>query len=400
MISSGFGSLRPASFRGVSFETDDHDKRGGRRLVKHEYPLRDEPYAEDLGRKARSWRVNAFYVHRRAVDVPKSRDELLEALEAAGPGTLLHPWLGEREVCVDDFSLHESNAEGGYCKFSIDFVEAGHNAEPKAETDTAAATAAAGQTVETAAVDMVMGAVAAIEETFAAVQNAFALVQEVIALPQTIVGNALAFVANGTATPTALVSAVFGLARMGFGLDAGSAFAALFPAHAAPNSAGGNLVGALPGTFATVVQSLASPGPSGSTTGIADSVVTANRLTATALVTAAAENFARTDFRAADDALAARDILVDALEAASEVAPDALYPPLCDLHAAVVVDASARAAKLPRIRRVSLPGTMPALAAAYRVHGDAGRDAEIITRNKIRHPGFVPGGTALEVLTR
>mgnify|MGYP000977712715 CR=1 FL=1 len=38
------------------------------------------------------------------------------------------------------------------------------------------------------------------------------------------------------------------------------------------------------------------------------------------------------------------------------------------------------------------PASVPALVAAHRLYGDAGRDAEIVGRNRIRHPGRVPGG--------
>ena len=48
--------------------------------------------------------------------------------------------------------------------------------------------------------------------------------------------------------------------------------------------------------------------------------------------------------------------------------------------------------------RVTPEATQPALVLAYGLYEDAGREAEIVTRNKVRHPGFVPGGQALEVL--
>jgi prophage DNA circulation protein len=42
--------------------------------------------------------------------------------------------------------------------------------------------------------------------------------------------------------------------------------------------------------------------------------------------------------------------------------------------------------------------TQPALVLAYSLYEDASRDADIIARNNVRHPGFVPGGRTLEVL--
>ena len=140
MVGISFSNLRPASFRSVAFEVESHTESGGRRLVQHEYPLRDTPYAEDLGRKAGSWQVEAFLVRSRLTDYAASRDELRKALTAQGPGTLIHPYLGELTVCVDGYTLKESTREGGYCTFSISFVEAGAVEEPHVTRDTATAT--------------------------------------------------------------------------------------------------------------------------------------------------------------------------------------------------------------------------------------------------------------------
>ena len=54
--------LLPASFRGARFFVATDTRQGGRRLAVHEYPLRDIPYAEDLGRKARTYAIEAVLV--------------------------------------------------------------------------------------------------------------------------------------------------------------------------------------------------------------------------------------------------------------------------------------------------------------------------------------------------
>ena len=58
--------LRPASFRGVPFLVDESHVVIGRRVVLHEYPLRDKPYAEDLG-KNREYREQFDFCVSRAV---------------------------------------------------------------------------------------------------------------------------------------------------------------------------------------------------------------------------------------------------------------------------------------------------------------------------------------------
>lgn len=53
-------NLRPASWRGVPFQVDSTDMGAGRRTQLHEYPQRDKPWVEDLGRAAREVAFDGF----------------------------------------------------------------------------------------------------------------------------------------------------------------------------------------------------------------------------------------------------------------------------------------------------------------------------------------------------
>lgn len=69
----------------------------------------------------------------------------------------------------------------------------------------------------------------------------------------------------------------------------------------------------------------------------------------------------------------------------------------------MVRDITARGATLARLFSYTPKATEPALVIANRIYGTVdieARTAEIVSRNKVRHPGFVPGGIALELLTR
>ena len=114
--------LQPASFRGIPFEVDSAELGGGRRLARHEYPLRNEPYAEDLGRKARTWTITAFLI---GEDYDLVRNRLLRACEADGPGTLVHPYLGELQVLVESYRVSERKTEGRVARVTMTFAEAG-----------------------------------------------------------------------------------------------------------------------------------------------------------------------------------------------------------------------------------------------------------------------------------
>lgn len=109
------------SFRGAAFYCDSHSLDGGRRIEVHEYPARDEPFAEDLGRAARRLSISAYVVGRNYLS---ERDDLIAALESdEGPGILEHPYLGSRQVACTGFSVSESRDDGGMAKFDLNFVE-------------------------------------------------------------------------------------------------------------------------------------------------------------------------------------------------------------------------------------------------------------------------------------
>jgi len=106
-------------FRGVPFRLGSYDFQGGRRNALHEYPLRDEPLAEDLGRRGRRFQFQAHVI---GTTWELQRNALLRALEAKGPGLLIHPYLGQHTVLCDTFSVTEAN-QRRIAQFTLAFLE-------------------------------------------------------------------------------------------------------------------------------------------------------------------------------------------------------------------------------------------------------------------------------------
>ena len=123
--------LRKASYNGVSFEVTSSTVKFGRRTVTHEYPQRDEPYTEDLGRSARSFDVKGFIVGETYIAQTK---RLLKALEASSdnnePGKLVHPWLGTLRVYLSSQPQVNWDLEKGVTDITLSFVEAGNLNNP------------------------------------------------------------------------------------------------------------------------------------------------------------------------------------------------------------------------------------------------------------------------------
>lgn len=127
--------LQNASFRGVPFKVEGEGAPVGRRVETHEYPNRDKPYTEDLGKVTFRPDITAYVVGDDCFD---QRDRLIEALNKPGPGTLVHPTYGELSVCVNgEIKVGTTSSEGRMVRFDLQFVEAGELSYPTAGAATA-----------------------------------------------------------------------------------------------------------------------------------------------------------------------------------------------------------------------------------------------------------------------
>lgn len=394
---------QPGSFRGAPFISVDHDVAGGRRVVVHEFPGRDEPVTEDLGRRARNFRLNCHVI---GADYMTARDALFDALEEEGAGLLIHPWRGAMMVNVLDFSQTESTEEGGYASFSIEFTEAGVAVEQTAPVDAqGAALATADAVTEEATEQFPLGF---------DVEGVAAFVEE----------NA-AQVVKYAAQATALLAAVQ-QGGVGPALRAFEAGLALLPVEVggllrAPLQLGHSLVG-----LVAAVGALGSPMQRIETLlgmanhGRADEYLVPrtparqreadNREAILHLLSAASmaevvRQLAVVPLASHDEAAALRLRIAEQLDTLATLAADAGQDDRADqfdrLRRAVVQIVEARAGSLSRLYSHTPARSEPALVIANRLYGFAGveaRAADIVARNFVRHPAFVPGGETLKVV--
>jgi prophage DNA circulation protein len=399
--------LRPASFRGAAFFVHAADAGVGRRTVVHEYPLRDEPFVEDLGRRARSFTLKAYVLATPAngMNYMPARDALIAALEQPGSGVLVHPYIGELSVSCVEASFGETTEEGGKATFILTFVESGEAIFPSSAANTAAAVDQAAddaiaaaqadftevytvddlpefvalsakdlfKTVNTAIDEVIKSFPASPDELASFAPDLFAFAQgldELIRKPITLAGTLVDLYGRIGTTLTRPIHAYYALkAVWKFGLD-GTKFA----------------VPKKPKTTPTRIQD--------------DRNQTATlALTQRLAVIEAARIATDVDFTTFQDAATIRDELADELDRLVDGADDdGVYQALADLRAASVRDITARSTQLGRLVSYTPIATLPAVVIAYELYEDAGRDAEIVARNRVRHPGFVPGATPIEVL--
>ena len=112
-------NLRPASFRGVPFFVEGADQQGGRRQAVHEFPQRDDVFVEDLGLRPHEFRIDGYVL---GADYMAARDALIQAANEAGPGTLVHPYRGSLTVSCLDWTMRESDREGGIAWVTLTFI--------------------------------------------------------------------------------------------------------------------------------------------------------------------------------------------------------------------------------------------------------------------------------------
>lgn len=395
-------NLRPASFKGVPFKVEDHEAEYGRRLVVNEYPYRDEPYTEDLGASARRYNVTAYII---GDDYMSVRDALLDAIEAGGAGVLIHPYLGTKDVICETARLRESRAEGRIAVISMSFVQAGQKLFPVAAP-------IAKDLVSMKADELISVArTNFIEEMVVSgvpewVRDAYAgTLQDVAAIFTVIRSNG----GINNQTTTALINKaaewvadVSDLAAPSLTLIqdlAGAAdriintFAGVFDLSTLPAQATKNLR-----RFSDFTAAINGANTANAIVADNNAAVSEGFIKTIAVATETKAIVSET-FPSYEDAILSRGDLLDRIEAlAGETLSDTLYDAFRSLRTEVANAIPGEENSLPRISSLNLKQSMPSLVVAYDLYEDVEKEQEIVDRNKIRHPGYLPGGANLNVL--
>ncbi|MBC06363.1 DNA circularization N-terminal domain-containing protein [Thalassospira sp.] len=389
--------LRPASYKGARFHIEGHDSDvAGREVQVHEYPGRDVPYPEDMRRKTKNFSFAAYVI---GDDYMTVRDQLISACDSEGAGTLVHPYLGSIIAICTGCKLSERADEGRMARLQLTFVEGGTNQFPTSSKDqsfalTQAVEAAHASNRESFANDFSVAgkpaflayeSVDVISEATNEIDGAVSDQGDgTFARALSKIGNeALTFVQNPSGLANQLGDLVVQAGEAaGAGPDTMQALR--------PIAQFGTQLASVPLTTATrKVQALNQ-----------NAVVS---LVTNSAVIEMARNVIDTQFVTTNDAFATRDeiggYLDTAMDRASEAEDDQLFETLRVLRTATTDYINAQSPRTAQLINTVAPVTEPALVTAYRLYQDAGRADEIATRNGVAHPGFVPGGEMIEVLS-
>jgi len=155
--------LQPASFKDARFHCEVNSIESGRRIVEHEFPKKDLPYAEDMGRIAKQFSLRGYCItfpsdeedirYRR--NYQDARDLLTQRLNEEGAGTLQLPTYQSMIVVCARYRLTEEERFGGFCIFDMTFLEQGIDAQKLASTaDTYSQIVSASEALRQRAVDV------------------------------------------------------------------------------------------------------------------------------------------------------------------------------------------------------------------------------------------------------
>lgn len=393
--------LLPASFRGVAFSVLRTGARGlARRAQVHEYPNRETPYVEDTGKQAAAFDVEGFV----SWD-GDAREKLIAACAVRGAGTLVHPLFGVRQVVCLGCDTDDGADTAGVTRVRLSFQEAGDNAFPGERTSSGDRVGTSVQTLREK-----------LQAKFAAAFRG--------AVPQWVTDKSLGYVKDAAAFINEAATLVPGAQDLASFNVLTFAIASGTPAmFSDPNALGVSISSAIhqltslasnPLAVFRVLEQFATFG-SGfdssdeSTPARVAQVRQRNAVVHLVRGSAAAEAgevAAAIPLDSYDAAVALRERVVALLDPEVEFAGDSdeegaddTYSALRSVLVEVVRDLRERGGQLARVRRVTLASTTPAVVLAYRLYGDPDRDEEIVARNGLRHPLFVPGAVPLEVLS-
>ncbi|MNU43028.1 hypothetical protein D3C71_318040 [compost metagenome] len=416
-----------ASFRGVPFLVDVDSGRRGRRTVLHEYPKRDVPMVEDMGLATRNHKMAAWVA---GSDCFTQRDALLKVLEEPGAGELVHPWYGRVEVVCTSVDVSHSESEGGVVRFDLEFVKGAASAFPVGSANTAARADLAASGVQTSALSRFSDVTSAIDMAKAqtkAVLGALGEVREIIdqttsplrAAFQSVQQIYTDIVTAPDKFASMLFSLVNGVSREfdGFGsFTKGGGLISLlgiFEKGDAARSVGLVTRPNEPVTAALVAAVIdltrdalivdavrdVSVLPTGTPPRRPSSVVAvdaarqdpvrADSSNGLELAETLLGEQAR-DLPVVDDVRIVREELGEALWSAALSASPGHYEALTAARQAAGRHLDAVGLRGLRLKTYSPASVMPGLVLAYREYADATRAGEIVTRNRVAHPGFLP----------
>lgn len=407
--------LLPASLNGVPFLYRTVRGRGGRRGVKHEYPGRTEPFIRDLGPKGKEFSLQAFLL---GDNYHVDRDSLLDVLDLGTDLQFIHPYRGLMTVKVlGDVETIEEDTKGGMASFVFTLYESGLAfptifiaGPPRVAFLGGLAVGAINAKTKfnllKAIGDVIKSAIAAIDSAALAVAKVNGKISAALSLIDSA-ANAINDLSDNIGTllntPQALMSALTGALLAVF--DLVKNFVPDVGLDTEVTTDPLDLVGITLETLRELMDFDTEPEAIRDlTTPQAEIEIAAHAAVKLAVqasaIAKASEVLVSLEL---DSATQASEIQVELAEhfntvlATDDLDPE-IYQALTALKSTTIAHLLSEQKRLPAVRTITPPLSIPAIVLAHDLYRDPDREDEIVARNGIRNPLFVPGLVPLEVL--
>lgn len=395
--------LRPARFRGKTFNVDESSRTGGRRGLTHEFPDRDIPFREDLGRKAKVYNIEGFIVGPNYIS---NKNKLIDALETKGPGELIHPYYGRVRVSVDSFTVQESTRDGGFVKFSMTFVESGEVKFPKAGSDSGFLIDSASSALDSSSQGAFSSVFSTLDQAAYAVDsvtekvNDFAdQLDDILSKlngPAGAVADLALAIRNLKSVAADLVTRPVSLAQ-----EMASAFSMLLDA--------GDPIDVLrevKKTYSFGSNDVAVPTTTASRVKQSNNLKALNNFVKTQSAVVSSKAASQATYTTTQDAETSRAIVTDHIDSLMDSLPsespedDENFSALQQLRAELVKGVPSKTDNLANVTEIELKSTDNILSLCHDLYGSLELEDDIVSRNNIKNPAFVTPSKKVEVLDR
>lgn len=399
-----------ASFRGVEFWISRTQFEAGSRLIVHRFPGKEFAFVQNLGLDNDSFEIQGFV----AGDFYHiQRDALTTAIKEEGPGELVHPFFRTGLFTITSkIRWTETKDELGFAAFAFDVIEAPSPdafertsaraiAELRAELAEIAAIESMADTWEaplsdTFSLSLLTDVTTSIGQVNQRINSALGLVDTAAAEIAAFGGQMSTLVASpvraantvGAAMATAFQSASSILEST---LATGEFFRTGEVLDIILNT-GLGLVNTFGDFLNPVLRGSADADRR------ADNQEVLVQLTRVSALSRVARTILGITPESRTQAVESRDALVAAIDDLQLTANDEGFNELADLKAALVDYFDEIAGTVPEVATHTPRRTIPAILVAHLLYGDPTRDTEIVFRNDVAEPNFLPAETPLEIL--
>lgn len=388
--------LRAASFRGVSFGVTADESEGGRRTVTHEFPQREAPYVEDLGGAPRRFTVQAFVL---GSDYMSRRDALESALQQPGPGTLVHPWYGEVQVSqTAPYKVRHSAQDGGMAVFQLFFCRDTEPNSPATSVNQGLRARLEAGTAGLLACDSFDSVLRLTGQTEWVVSQTYSLIVDAVSTVQAVMHGDVSTVVDllGAATgydlmPLASVGQHLWSVLQTIGGQSGLSDAAVSGRWA--SVARTDFLQTVPDNVGSLRAVILSNGHAVENLVRRLALVESARAATTAQPASRSEaQQLRYDFLDAMDEVLALEPVIPGMTQASGVnrMEIELIASLASLRSGTLATLAEAARRAPEVVTITPACVLPSLALCYRQSGGVDLEADLVARNRLIHPGFVP----------